>query len=227
MREVTRDADGSTALLVAEPGDLRAAADGGPFERIEVLGVVDVVADVDAALGTLRRALADGGALEVRVANVASRANRIAMLDGAFPPEGRPPLRHFTAGGLRTLLDAAGFEVLDVRTEPNGEGVATDAARGGVGAAFADRLDRTDDGDLVVASARRRPGREPAAAATATAPATGSDGAPGGLQAAQDELLVRLADEIAARADELHRMRSTRSWRWTRGLRSALARARG
>lgn len=216
MREVTRDVDGSTVLVVTVPDDLPLGGSQASVERVEIHGVLDVVPDVDEALGATRRALADDGSVSVRIANVASRTNRVAMLDGTFPPEHLPPVRHFTVRSLRSLLEGSGFDVLEIGTEAGVDGGPGHTAE--IGSAFADRIDRTHDGDVIVAVARA--GADPQAAPPRPAPAAD-------LGAAQDELLTVLADEVAARTEELDRMRSTRSWRWSRPLRAALARLRG
>jgi asparagine synthase (glutamine-hydrolysing) len=112
------------AVLQTESGalPLRAAS----VDAVTLINVLDHLHDPARTLAEVRRVLAPGGALALRVPNgvfhrAASRTlARLGPL-GRWRNLAEYPVLHlfsFTADGLATLVAAAGFEVLEVRNSP-------------------------------------------------------------------------------------------------------------
>lgn len=109
-------------------------------DAVTMVNVLDHLADPARALADVHRVLAEGGALVVRVPNgtfhrAASRG--LAWLGPLARRRGwaQYPVLHvfsFTAGGLRHLVEPAGFVVHEIRNSPlTAEGPASTGAEGG------------------------------------------------------------------------------------------------
>jgi glycosyltransferase involved in cell wall biosynthesis/SAM-dependent methyltransferase len=141
-RAVGTDVSGEACAAARKAGGAAVVqADGtglplrdGAVEAATLVNVLDHLADPARAVAEAHRVLAPGGVLAVRVPNGAFHrlGFRLAPL-GRWAGLHVYPVLHvhaFTARGLRSLVEAAGFEVLEVRNStPAAEGPAKGDAR--------------------------------------------------------------------------------------------------
>ena len=128
--EVTRQA--GAAAIQAEGAALPFS--DGAVDAVSFINALDHVPDPLAALGEARRVLRPGGHLVIRISNADFHRPWIRLLTSLGPLirwwgwDGYPifHLYAFTAGGLRSLVERAGFRVVELRNSPlAGNGLAS------------------------------------------------------------------------------------------------------
>ncbi len=103
--------------LDARPVDVESEAlPDGPFDVVTMWGLLQLMYEPQRALERVHDVLADRGMLAIGVSNIGALGAR--MFRGHWRGLGVPRhLVHFTPATLRRLLEAAGFDVLDIRYE--------------------------------------------------------------------------------------------------------------
>lgn len=128
--QACRRARGSRALPVVQAESAAIPVGDGRLDAVTFVNVLDHVLDPLGALGEAHRVLAPGGHLVIRVPNAAFHRPWVRLLAALGPVaryygwDGYPVLHlyAFGPGGLRRLVERAGFRVVDVRNSvPSGQ----------------------------------------------------------------------------------------------------------
>ena len=140
---------------------------GAASDAVVMLDVLEHVADPVAALGALRRVVADEGLLALTTINCESLHSRVRR--GSWPWYIRPHLHYFTPATLRATMEQAGFDMVDYRIVPRSFHLSYVVDRGrhnlglagrlgaGVAGVWDPRLPFGVLGDVVLAVGRPRP----------------------------------------------------------------------